>query len=156
MLNYHSNMIWLPGAQHGPDHLAMLMPVQLRGPLLRKFLEIVFDSKPETVAEGDRLARHQSQSRQPKAARAADAAPPGNALGKLAAATERSSARITTSRAGWQAYLRCTGATSSPARNEDGTESYILSIEGVRFVTTAKPTNPLIRDTQRNFPACQG
>lgn len=52
MLGFHSNMIWLPEHQLGLTILTNSdAGVLLRGPLLRKFLELVFDGRPEADAQ---------------------------------------------------------------------------------------------------------
>ncbi|MBL8309013.1 MAG: beta-lactamase family protein [Burkholderiales bacterium] len=164
MLGYHSNMIWLPEHNMGLTILTNAdAGVQLRGPLLRKFLEIVFDGNPE-ADESIRLAAANRKAASEKQRELLTLPIPAAALNKLAPRYRNAQlGGITVTRKGGKAYLRTVhwGSELALRKNEDGTQSYITidpGLEGIEFVrddTAGRPTL-ILRDAQHEYRFVKG
>lgn len=64
MFGYHSDMMWFPEHGVGAVILTNSDPgVQLRGPLLRRMAELMFDGKPEAQAQVDAAVRNGKAAR---------------------------------------------------------------------------------------------
>jgi len=159
MLGYHSNMIWLPEHNMGLTILTNADPgVQLRGPLLRKFLEIVFDGKPE-ADESIRLAAANRKAASEKMRELLTLPIPADALGKLAPRYKNAQlGNITVTRKGGKVYVRTVnwGSELALRKNEDGTQSYLTidpGLEGIEFVRDDKADKPtlILRDAQHEY-----
>ena len=131
---------------------------QLRGPLLRKFLEIVFDGKPE-ADETIRVAAANRRAASAKARELLTLPIPVDALQRLASRyTSPKLGAITVTRKDAKAYLRTVNWSSELAlrKNEDGTHSYITidpGLEGIEFVRDDNAATPtlILRDAQHEY-----
>lgn len=159
MLGFHSNMIWLPEYGIGATILTNSdAGVLLRGPLLRKLLEVVFDGRPEA----DERLRVAISNRRAEAAKLRElltmpvpvsAVKPLAAgyrspeLGQLRVARRGSTLRFSFDHWSSEVALR---------KNEDGTQSYITidpGISGIEFVRDDKAARPtlILRDAQHEY-----
>ncbi len=160
MLGFHSNMNWLPEYGMGVTILTNSdAGVLLRGPLLRKLLELVFDGKPEAderlqVAIANRKAENDKQ-------RSLLTLPvPAQALKPLAAryhSPELGSLQVKKAKGGKLIFKFAHWDSEVALRkNEDGTHSYITvdpgeaGFELVRDDKAAKPTL-VMRDAQHEY-----
>jgi CubicO group peptidase (beta-lactamase class C family) len=164
MLGYHSNMIWLPEHGMGLTILTNSDPgVMLRGPLLRKFLEIVFDGRPE-ADESIRLSAANRAAASAKTRELLTHPIPPEALRVLAARYRSPQlGTITVTQRGGRAHLRTAhwGSELAFRRNADGTASYVTidpGIEGIEFVRDDKAPTPtlLLRDAQHEYRFVKG
>jgi CubicO group peptidase (beta-lactamase class C family) len=159
MLGFHSNMIWLPEQKLGLTILTNSdAGVQLRGPLLRKFLEIVFDGKPE-ADEGLQLAAVNHKTLLDKQRELFTLPVPPAAAQALAARYDSPAlGPITVTRQGGKVFFKARYWHSEVAwrKNEDGTETYITvdpGVGGIDFLRddTAKQPTLVLRDAQHEY-----
>jgi CubicO group peptidase (beta-lactamase class C family) len=159
LAGYHSDMIWLP--EHGVGAVILTNAdsgVIIRGPLLRRLLEVLFDGKPEA----EELLRVAVAQR--KAAIA-------NARERLAvpadpAAVAKLAPRYTSSALGEVKVLKEGSATIfdvgewkstvASRKNDDGTISFITidpTIRGFEFVVADKDSSRrlVLRDAQHEY-----
>ncbi|OYU43335.1 MAG: hypothetical protein CFE44_18955 [Burkholderiales bacterium PBB4] len=159
MLGFHSNMIWLPEYGIGTTILTNSdAGVLLRGPLLRKLLEVVFDGVPE-ADERLKVAVANRKAEAVKTRELLTLPVPVDAVKKLAARyTSPELGSILVQRQGAKLRFKFTHWNSEVAlrKNEDGTQSYITidpgigGIELVRDDKAAKPTL-ILRDAQHEY-----
>lgn len=140
LLGYHSDMMWVPGAQIG----AVILTngdngFALRGPLMRRMLELVYDGKPE--AEGDLAASAARLNAERAELKSKLTMPPDPAAAaKLAAAyTNPELGKLTVIRRGDEVLFRSTVWTAAVAtrKNADNTLSFVSfspGLEGFDFV----------------------
>jgi CubicO group peptidase (beta-lactamase class C family) len=159
MLGFHSNMIWLPEHNMGLTILTNSdAGVQLRGPLLRKFLEIAFDGRPEA----DESVKVAAANRRTAAARTRELLTlpvPPEAIKPLASSYRNPAlGRISITTRGGQVHVHALHWRSELAlrQNEDGTQSYITispGLAGIEFVRDDKAGKPalLLRDAQHEY-----
>lgn len=159
MLGFHSNMIWLP--EHGIGATILTNADAgffIRGPLLRKLLELLFDGKPE-ADEGIRVAAANRRAEAAKLRELLTLPVPVAAAKKLR--TRYASPALGTLRVqyrGGSLRLHFAHWSSEVAlrRNEDGTQSYVTidpsrgGIEFVRDDTASRPTL-ILRDAQHEY-----
>jgi CubicO group peptidase (beta-lactamase class C family) len=160
MLGYHSNMIWLPEFGIGATILTNSdSGVRLRGPFLRKLLELVFDAKPEA----DEQLRLAAQNRRAEARKERERllVPPAPD------ATARLAARYFNSDLGALAVLRAAGGQASfdfgewasqvaSRSNDDGSTSFVTvdpGVAGFNFVLDEKDGRRalILRDAQHEY-----
>jgi CubicO group peptidase (beta-lactamase class C family) len=159
MLGFHSNMIWLPEYGIGTTILTNSdAGVLLRGPLLRKLLEVVFDGKPEA----DERIKVAAANRKAEAAKTRELLTlpvPATAAKKLARRyTSPELGFIQVQRSGAQLRLQFAHWSSEVAlrKNEDGTQSYVTidpGVGGIEFVRDDKAKKPtlILRDAQHEY-----
>jgi CubicO group peptidase (beta-lactamase class C family) len=159
LLGYHSDMIWVPQAQVG----AVILTngdwgYALRGPLMRRMLELLYDGKPE--AEGD-LAANAARLRAERAEfKSKIVVPPdAAAVANLASAyTNRELGTLIVTRTGGKVEFRsAVWSTDVGTRsNADGTTSFVTTspgLEGFDFVVgAANGRRTLVaRDAQHEY-----
>jgi CubicO group peptidase (beta-lactamase class C family) len=159
LIGYHSDMIWLPAYGIGATILTNAdAGVLLRGPMLRKMLELLFDAKPEAdeqlrVAIANRAAEAKKERERlavpPKAAEVAKLARryANPAIGSLV--VSRRGARAIFDFGDWKSSV-------ATRRNDDGTTSFITidpSFVGFEFVAgSADGQRTLtLRDAQHEY-----
>jgi len=159
MLGFHSNMIWLPEQQLGLTILTNSdAGVLLRGPLQRKFLELVFDGRPEadeqlrvSVANHRaELAKFKELYTLPVPAEARRALAPAYhhpALGTIKVAQR--GGRVEFLARDWHSQMAW-------RRNADGSESYNTidpGLGGIEFVRddSTRPASLVLRDAQHEY-----
>lgn len=150
MLGFHSNMVWLPEQQIGFTILTNAdAGVQLRGPLLRKLLELVFDGTPE-ADERVRLAAKNQDAELDMLRKMLTLPVPSDLANALAPEyREPALGKLTVQRQG--GVLRFVFDTWSSEmalrKNEDGTHSF-MSVEpgvmGFEFVVDHKADKPAL------------
>jgi CubicO group peptidase (beta-lactamase class C family) len=159
LAGYHSDMIWLPG--HGIGAVILTNAdsgVIIRGPLLRKLLEVVFDGKPEAdemlrvAAEQRKAAIAKERERlvvPAEPAAVAMLAPHyrNQALGDIRILKDGNSAIFDVGE--WR-------STVASRKNDDGTISFITidpTISGFEFVVADKDGQRLLitRDAQHEY-----
>jgi CubicO group peptidase (beta-lactamase class C family) len=159
LAGYHSDMIWLP--EHGVGAVILTNAdsgVIIRGPLLRRLLEVVFDAKPE-AEEILRVAAAQRKAAIAKARERLVVPADPAAVAKLAA-------RYTSSALGELKVLKEGNVTTfdvgewksvvASRKNDDGTMSFLTidpTLDGFEFVVADKDgTRRLItRDAQHEY-----
>ncbi len=159
MLGFHSNMMWLPEYGIGATILTNSdAGVALRGPLLRKLLEVVFDGKPEA----DERIKVAATNRRAEAAKARELLTlpvPRDASSKLASNYNSAElGAIKVHRKSGKVYFHFAHWNSEMAlrKNEDGTQSYITidpGVSGIEFVRDDKAGKPtlILRDAQHEY-----
>lgn len=159
LAGYHSDMIWLP--DHGVGAVILTNAdsgVPLRGALLRRLLEVLFDGKPEAeeqlrvAAETRRKAIAKERERlvvpaDPAVAGALAERYTNEQLGELT--VRREAGAVVFDVTGWQ-------STVATRKNDDGTISFITidpTLAGFEFVVADKDgTRRLItRDAQHEY-----
>lgn len=159
MLGFHSNMFWLPEFGIGGTILTNSdSGVLLRGPFLRKMLELVFDGKPE-ADERLRLAAENRKTEAAKNRQLLTMPVPKAVAASLAAryvSPELGSIKVT--RQGGKVDFQFDHWKSEMAlrKAEDGTLSFITiepGIGGVEFVQAAGvgPRALILRDAQHEY-----
>jgi hypothetical protein len=159
MIGYHSDMMWFPEHGVGAVILTNSDPgVALRGPLLRRMAEILFDGKPEAQDQVDAAARNGRAARAkfrerlvipPEAAEAA----------KLAARYESKDLGALVVRRGGDSVVFDLGEWKSAMasrRNDDGTVSFFTvapDIIGLEFVVAERDGKRALvtRDAQHEY-----
>lgn len=164
LAGFHSNMIWLPEYNIGATILTNAdSGVLLRGPLLRKLLEVVFDGRPE-ADERMLLAIANHKAETDKSRELLTYPVPAKAMHQLAArykSPELGALRV--ERKGGKLYFRFAHWTSEVAlrKNEDGTQSYMTiepTLEGIELVRDDKAAKPtlVLRDAQHEYRFVSG
>ena len=159
LAGYHSDMIWLPAHGIGATILTNSdSGVFLRGPLLRKLLEVVFDAKPEADdALATSVANRRAEAKKERerwtipaergaAAQLADAYV-DPVLGRLR--VRRSGNAVTFDFGEWKSRV-------GSRRNDDGTTSFTTvdpGVLGFEFVVAKRDGKRalLIRDAQHEY-----
>lgn len=158
LIGYHSDMVWLPQHRVGAVILTNADPGwSLRGPFVRKLLEVLFDGRPEADADVaaqaksffDQLAAERKLLTIPPDAAAAGtlAAHYANAaLGEISVRRERSATVFDFGE--WNSEM-------ASRRNPDGSISFLTiapGILGFEFVVGSGPKPTLIvRDAQHEY-----
>jgi hypothetical protein len=159
LAGYHSDMIWLP--EHGVGAVILTngdSGVYIRGPLLRRLLEVLFDGKPEAeaalkVAAEQRkagIAKDRERLVVPADAAAAARLAPRYASAQLGTVTVRKEGTATVFDAGeWKSYV-------ASRKNDDGTMSFITTdptLSGFEFVVADKDGKRrlVLRDAQHEY-----
>ncbi|MFZ4688696.1 MAG: serine hydrolase domain-containing protein [Polymorphobacter sp.] len=159
LLGYHSDMFWLPGAQVG----AIILTngddgAVLRGPLLRRMLELLYDGKPE--AEADLAATVKRLAAERAEFRGKIALPANAAAVKALAASYVSPdlGPLKVERQGDKVSFRFTSMGSEVAtrKNLDGTLSFVTvspGLLGLDLVVGSKDGKRTLvtRDSQHEF-----
>jgi CubicO group peptidase (beta-lactamase class C family) len=160
LAGYHSDMMWLPDCGIGAVILTNAdSGVIIRGPLLRKLLEVAFDGRPEAdemlkVAADQRkaaIAKERERLIVPADPAAVAKLAPGYAnpaLGKLRILKDAESTLFDVGE--WK-------STVASRKNDDGTISFITidpTISGFEFVVADKDGQRrlVIRDAQHEYP----
>ena len=159
LLGFHSDMMWVPSAGAGAVIMANSDDgVQLRGPLLRRLLEILYDGNPEAEAEiKAAVARTKAEVAE---MRSRVTLPPDPAA--VAALASRyhnpELGPLTVNRDGGRLHFRFNawGSDMGSHRNTDGTTSFISAspgIIGVEAVVGTKDGKPtlIVRDSQHEY-----
>lgn len=159
MFGFHSDMIWLP--ENGVGAVILTNSdagYRLRGPFMRRILEVLFDGKPEAVADLAATAKHRkaaiAEARQrlvvpPDPAEVARLAPGyrSQALGSVTVL--RSGAEVTFDMGEWRSKV-------ASRKNDDGTTSF-LTVEpgrdGFEFVVAERDGKRalVVRDAQHEY-----
>jgi CubicO group peptidase (beta-lactamase class C family) len=159
LFGYHSNMYWLP--DHGVG-LVILTNADggqlLRGPLLRRTLEVLFDGRPE--AEATVVASAATQKAQEKKERERLVIPADAAYVEKLATRYNSSelGTINVTKRGTEVVFDF-GAWKSPVasrKNDDGTMSFVTvdpAITGLEFVVAERVGKRVLitRDAQHEY-----
>jgi CubicO group peptidase (beta-lactamase class C family) len=159
LAGYHSNMYWLP--EHGVGAVILTNAdagAALRGPFLRKLVELLFDGKPEAAAQLDasakqiaaRAAKERERLTLPAdAARAAALAPRyvSAELGQLT--VRRNAGGLAFDTGSWRSAM-------ASRRNDDGSTSFHTvepTIEGIDFVVAEREGKRalIVRDAQHEY-----
>lgn len=159
LAGYHSDMIWLP--EHGVGAVILTNSdsgVLLRGPLLRRLLEVLFDGRPEAeealkvVAAQVKTALAKERERlvvPPEAAAAAKLAPRyvSTALGQLTVVRDGNSAFFDVGE--WRSRV-------ASRKNDDGTTSFLTidpTLGGFEFVVADRDGRRrlVVRDAQHEY-----
>ncbi len=159
LAGYHSDMIWLP--EHGVGAVILTNSdsgVLLRGPLLRRLLEVLFDGRPEAeealkvVAAQVKTALAKERERlvvPPEAAAVAMLAPRyvSTALGELNVTRDGSAALFDVGE--WKSRV-------ASRRNDDGTTSFLTidpTLGGFEFVVADRDDRRrlVVRDAQHEY-----
>lgn len=159
LIGYHSDMMWIPSAQVGAVFLTNSdSGVDLRGPFLRRLLEILYDGKPEAYTDVASAAKDNAASLTalrklitiPPAPSAVAALAPyytNPALGHIA--VKRDAKGLLFQFGLWSSHV-------ATRKNTDGSTSFILidpGVTGMAFtVATANGKRELItRDGQHTY-----
>ncbi len=164
LAGYHSDMIWLP--EHGVGAVILTNAdsgVIIRGPLLRRLLEVLFDGKPEAeevlrVAAGQRkaaIAKARERLVVPAdPAAVAKLAPryTSNALGELKVLKEGTATIFDVGE--WKSIV-------ASRKNDDGTISFLTidpTLDGFEFVVADKDGKRqlITRDAQHEYVWVEG
>ncbi|MHB8796900.1 MAG: serine hydrolase domain-containing protein [Thermoanaerobaculia bacterium] len=159
LAGYHSDMIWLP--EHGVGAVILTSSdsgVLLRGPLLRRLLEVLFDGRPEAepalkaVAAQVKSALAKERERlvvPPEAAAVAKLAPRyvSTALGELKVVRDGSAAFFDVGE--WKSRV-------ASRKNDDGTTSFLTidpTLGGFEFVVADRDGRRrlVVRDAQHEY-----
>jgi len=159
LAGYHSDMIWLP--EHGVGAVILTNSdsgVLLRGPLLRRLLEVLFDGRPEAeealkvVAAQMKTALAKERERlvvPPEAAAVAKLAPRyvSTALGELNVTRDGSAAFFDVGE--WRSRV-------ASRKNDDGTTSFLTidpTLGGFEFVVADRDGRRrlVVRDAQHEY-----
>lgn len=158
MIGYHSDMIWLPQQKVGAVILTNSDPgVYLRGPFMRKLLELLFDGNPEADRDVQSAAKRVFE--QLAAERKLLTVPPdADAVAKLASHYRNAAlGDVVVTRSGDQAVFDFTEWKSEVAskKNPDGTISFITihpGVDGFEFVPgTGEKRTLVLRDAQHEY-----
>ncbi|MGA7990830.1 MAG: serine hydrolase domain-containing protein [Thermoanaerobaculia bacterium] len=160
LAGYHSDMIWLP--EHGAGAVILTNSdsgVALRGPLLRRLVEVLFDGKPEAEEQirvgvkqrAAAIAKARERLVIPADAAAAEKLAPryaSKALGELAVRKGANGA-VVFDVGEWYSVV-------ASRKNDDGTISFITidpTIEGFEFVVADKDgkRSLVLRDAQHEY-----
>jgi len=159
LAGYHSDMIWLP--DHGVGAVILTngdSGVYLRGPLLRRLLEVLFDGKPEA----EEMLRVSAAQRKAAIAKArerlvvpADPAVAGKLAPRYASAALGEVRVLTDGKATVFDVGEWKSAVAS-RKNDDGTISFITidpTLEGFEFVVADKDGKRrlIMRDAQHEY-----
>jgi CubicO group peptidase (beta-lactamase class C family) len=159
LAGYHSDMFWLP--DHGVGGVILTNTdagVLLRGPLIRKLLELLFDGKPEADAQLSTAAAQRKAAIAKERERLVVPADPAEAA-KLAPRYAAASLGDLAIRRQGSAVLFDVGEWKSAVasrRNDDGTISFITidpTLRGFEFVVAEKDGRRalVIRDAQHEY-----
>jgi hypothetical protein len=160
LAGYHSDMIWLPDYGVGAVILTNAdSGVIIRGPLLRRLLEVLFDGKPEAedmlkIAGAQRkaaIAKERERLTVPADSTAVAKLAPryaSSALGELKILKERDATVFDVGE--WKSSV-------ASRRNDDGTISFITidpTLHGFEFVVADEggKRRLIIRDGQHEYP----
>jgi hypothetical protein len=159
LAGYHSDMIWLP--EHGVGAVILTngdSGVYIRGPLLRRLLEVLFDGKPE-AEEMLKVAATQRKAAIAKERERLVVPPDPAAAGKLAARYVNTALGEVTVRKEGSATVFDVGEWKSAVasrKNDDGTISFITidpTLSGFEFVVADKEGRRRLvtRDAQHEY-----
>ena len=159
LAGYHSDMMWLPEHNVGAVILTNGDPGwALRGPLLRRMVELMFDGKPEAEARVIALAKQLKATRAKERERLV-IPPAAEHADRLAARYSNADlGAIQVRRAGTTVVFDF-GEWASPVasrKNDDGTISFITietSLDGFDFVVAERSAKRalIIRDAQHEY-----
>ncbi|MEI6419036.1 MAG: serine hydrolase domain-containing protein [Sphingomonadales bacterium] len=159
LLGFHSDMMWVPSAGVGAVILTNSDDgVLLRGPLLRRLLEVLYDGKPEAAAElAAAVARTKAEAAEFRA-RVTSPADPAVVAGLAARYRNADLGPVTVSKAGGTLHFDFTawGSDMGSHRNTDGTISLISISPGIAgldmVVGSANGQRTLtLRDSQHEY-----
>jgi CubicO group peptidase (beta-lactamase class C family) len=160
LAGYHSNMIWLPDHGVGAVILTNSDPgVALRGPFLRRLVEVLFDGKPE-AEEQLRVAVQQKIAGEAKAReRLVVPADPTQAAKLAPRYMSTALGELTVKKGPGGAVIFDVGewySTVASRKNDDGTISYITidpTVAGFEFVVADKDGKRSLvsRDAQHEY-----
>ena len=159
MIGYHSDMIWFPDHGVGAVILTNSDPgVALRGPLLRRMAEVMFDGKPEAQDQIDAAARNGRAARAKFRERLVIPPDPAE-VAKLAGRYEsKDLGPLLVTRAGDSVVFDLGKWKSSMAsrKNDDGTVSFFTvspDIIGLDFVVSERDGKRALvtRDAQHEY-----
>jgi CubicO group peptidase (beta-lactamase class C family) len=159
LAGYHSDMMWLPEYGVGAVILTNSDPgVFIRGPLLRKLLEVLFDGKPEADAALAASATQFKQSIAKERERLVVPADP-TAVANLAPAYSNAAlglVRVVKQGAATTFDIGEWKSAVATRKNDDGTTSFITidpTLSGFEFVVadTAGARRLVMRDAQHEY-----
>ncbi len=157
---YHSDMIWLPAYGIGATILTNAdSGVYLRGPLLRKMLELLFDARPEADEQLQVGAANRAAEIRKERERLVVPAAPAETAKLATRYVNPSLGRLAVARRddGWVFDFGDWRSHVATRTNDDGTVSFITidpSFIGFEFVVgTADGKRTLtLRDAQHEYP----
>ncbi|MFZ3323729.1 MAG: serine hydrolase domain-containing protein [Usitatibacter sp.] len=159
LAGYHSDMIWLPNQNVGAVILTNADEgYALRGPLLRRILEVLFDGKPEAQATLDAAATQIKATRAKERERLVIPADSASGAKLSAHYTNASLGDIDVKHRGKDLVFDFGEWASVVAsrKNDDGTISFITinpTVIGFEFVVSERDGKPVlvIRDAQHEY-----
>jgi CubicO group peptidase (beta-lactamase class C family) len=160
LAGYHSNMIWLPELGVGATILTNSdSGVLLRGPFMRKLIELLFDAKSEAEEMVQVAAVQKEATRKAERARLVVPADAGETARLAARYASPALGTLDVRRTGSELVFAFSAWTSPMAtrRNDDGTLSFITidpSLQGFEFVVADQPGKRtlVLRDSQHEYP----
>jgi len=159
LFGYHSDMMWFPEHGVGAVILTNSDPgVQLRGPLLRRMAELMFDGKPEAQAQLDAAVRNGKAARAKFRERLAIPPDAATARGLAARYMSKDLGSLAVARQG-DAVVFDFGEWSSAMasrKNDDGSISFISvapDVTGFEFVVAEREGKRALiaRDAQHEY-----
>jgi CubicO group peptidase (beta-lactamase class C family) len=159
LAGYHSDMMWFPDHGVGAVILTNSDPgVALRGPLLRRIAELMFDGKPEAQARVDAAAKQLEATRKKERERLVIPADAGAAEKLAAHYASKELGALDVRRNGKDVVFDVGEWRSVVAsrKNDDGTISFITidpTIEGFDFVVADRGGKRalVMRDAQHEY-----
>jgi hypothetical protein len=159
MFGYHSDMMWFPDHGVGAVILTNSDPgVQLRGPLLRRMAELMFDGKPEAQAQIDAAVRNAKAVRAKFRERLVIPPDPATVQGLASRYRSKDLGSLAVARKD-DAVVFDFGEWSSPMasrKNDDGSISFISvapDVIGFEFVVAERDGRKALvaRDAQHEY-----
>jgi hypothetical protein len=144
LAGYHSDIIAIPSAQVGAVILTNAdKGVFIRGPFMRRLLELLYDGKPEAAGDVAATVARLEAQRAAERKRLVIPAPPAEAAALATAYVSPDLGRLVVEKAGGKVRVRAAAWSSEVAtrRNDDGTVSLVTvdpEIFRLEFVIGAK------------------
>lgn len=159
LFGYHSDMMWFPEHGVGAVILTNSDPgFALRGPLLRRMAEVMFDGKPEAQALIDAAARNMKAGRAKARERLVIPPDAATAQGLAARYANKDLGPLSVARKGAAVVFDLGEWTSEMAsrKNDDGSTSFITvapDITGLEFVVAEREGKKVLiaRDAQHEY-----
>ena len=164
MVGFHSNMMWLPEHGIGAVILTNSDPgVYMRGPFLRRLLEVLFDGNPEAADNLNAQAKQLKDAIAAERKRLTVPADPAQAAKLARQYRSEELGTIAVSKKDKSTWFDFGGWKSEVAtrKNDDGTLSYMTispGVDGFEFVVAdASGTKALVlRDAQHEYKFAEG
>ncbi|OSZ72857.1 serine hydrolase [Sphingomonas sp. IBVSS1] len=159
LLGFHSDMMWVPSAGAGAVILTNSDDgVFLRGPLLRRLLELLYDGKPEAEAEIKAAAARSKTEMAELRGRVALPADPAAVAALASRYTNKDLGPLTVLREGGRLRFSFAAWSSEMGthRNTDGTTSFVTAAPGLIGVDVVAGSKDgkrtlIIRDSQHEY-----
>jgi len=164
MVGFHSNMMWLPEHGVGAVILTNSDPgVYMRGPFLRRLLEVLFDGNPEAADNLNAQAKQLKDAIAAERKRLTVPADPSQTVKLAKQYRSEELGTIAVSQKDRSTWFDFGGWKSEVAtrKNDDGTLSYMTispGVDGFEFVVADTPgTKSLVlRDAQHEYKFAEG